>query len=80
MHFETFMKLRFGDKYIKNPTTPENIKKQNTLKTQAVKELMELFSLRQPSVWAWIQNGIPADRAIEIVRHYKFSPEVLLAG
>ena len=26
------------------------------------------------------QNGIPADRAIEIVRHYKFAPEVLLAG
>ena len=80
MQFETFMKLRFGPEYIKKPTTPENIKKQNNLKTQAVKELMELFSLRQPSVWAWIQKGIPADRAIEIVRHYKFSPEVLLAG
>ena len=78
MQFETFMKLRFGDEYIKKPKSPENIKKQNTLKTQAVKELMELFSLRQPSVWAWMQKGIPADRAIEIVRHYKFDPAVLL--
>jgi hypothetical protein len=78
MQFETFMKLRFGPEYIQKPKTPENVKKQNTLKTQAVKELMELFSLRQPSVWAWIQKGIPADRAIEIVRHYKFDPAVLL--
>lgn len=78
MQFETFMKLRFGDKYIKNPTTPENIKKQKDQKTIAVKELMDLFSLRQPSVWAWMPNGIPADRAIEIVRHYKFDPAVLL--
>lgn len=78
MDFEIFMKLRFGPEYIQKPKTPENVKKQNTLKTQAVKELMELFSLRQPSVWAWMQNGIPADRAIEIVRHYKFDPAVLL--
>lgn len=74
MQFETFMKLRF-------PEYAEQESKENKkLKTQAVQELMELFSLRQPSVWAWMQNGIPADRAIEIVRHYKFAPEVLLAG
>lgn len=78
MDFEIFMKLRFGPEYIQKPKTPENVKKQNTLKTQAVKELMELFSLRQPSVWAWTKTGIPADRAIEIVKHYKFAPEVLL--
>ena len=78
MDFEIFMIRRFGPEYIQKPRTPENVKKQNTLKTQAVKELMELFSLRQPSVWAWMQKGIPADRAIEIVRHYKFDPAVLL--
>ena len=71
MDFEIFMKLRF-------PEYEQEPKKTSKLKTQAVKELMELFSLRQPSVWAWMQNGIPADRAIEIVRHYKFDPAVLL--
>lgn len=76
MNFETFMKLRFGDEY-ESPKDPKDSKK---LKTQAVQELMKLFSLRQPSVWAWMQNGIPADRAIEIVRHYEFDPEVLLAS
>lgn len=71
MDFEIFMKLRF-------PEYEQEPKENSKLKTQAVKELMELFSLRQPSVWAWMQKGIPADRAIEIVRHYKFDPAVLL--
>ena len=71
MDFEIFMKLRF-------PEYGQESKEISKLKTQAVKELMELFSLRQPSVWAWMQKGIPADRAIEIVRHYKFDPAVLL--
>ena len=71
MDFEIFMKLRF-------PEYEQEPKETSKLKTQAVKELMELFSLRQPSVWAWMQNGIPADRAIEIVRHYEFDPAVLL--
>lgn len=78
MDFEIFMKLRFGPEYIQKPKNPENVKKQKDQKTIAVKELMELFSLRQPSVWAWMQNGIPADRAIEIVRYYGFDPVVLL--
>ena len=72
MRFETFMKLRFPEYEEQEP------KETKKLKTQAVKELMELFSLRQPSVWAWMQNSIPADRAIEIVRHYEFDPAVLL--
>ena len=72
MDFEIFMKLRFPEYEEQEP------KENSKLKTQAVKELMELFSLRQPSVWAWMQKGIPADRAIEIVRHYKFDPAVLL--
>ena len=73
MNFETFMSLRFGDEF--KTSEPKQVKK---LKTQCVQELMQLFSLRQPSVWAWTQNGIPADRAIEIVKHYKFDPAVLL--
>ena len=73
MNFETFMSLRFGEEY--HSAEPKQVKK---LKTQSVQELMQLFSLRQPSVWAWTKTGIPADRAIEIVKHYKFAPEVLL--
>ncbi len=73
MTFETFLLMHYGESY-----SQANVKAKKKLKTQALKELMQLFNIKQPSIWAWDKNGIPADRAIEIVKHYKLDPSCLL--
>lgn len=72
MNYEQFLRLRYDDY---GNLTP---KEQKKVKTDSVKELMKLFGISQPSVWAWTRLGIPADRAIEIVKYYKLDPSCLL--
>ena len=73
MDYNKYLQLRYGSNYLN-----ADEKKKKRMKSDSVKELMEIFNIKQPSVWVWTKNGIPADRAIEIVKHYKLDPSCLL--
>jgi phage terminase Nu1 subunit (DNA packaging protein) len=49
-------------------------------KAELNKQLQNMFGITQPSVSEWWRKGIPTSRQIEIVRHFKLDPKILITS
>lgn len=46
-------------------------------KQELNKEICSHFNISQVAVFYWWNTGIPANRQIEIVKHFKLDPKIL---
>ena len=59
MDYNKYLQLRYGSNYL---NADESERKR--MKSDSVKELMEIFNIKQPSVWVWTKK-LPCDTPID---------------